>query len=188
MAKNAQRVTTHLIPDDHRMVNLGDSTHEFNAIRSASVAADTAAITTVTATTVTATTVNATTVAGSATKLGALNLAVATPKVLSASESGQAFVGVVDCAFTLPTAAAAGAGAHYHIITGVASAGTGVTVTRAGSDTIDGRVSPTGATITDATVLTNTPGTDVKGDSVWLLSDGVSKWHMIGITGVWAGA
>lgn len=128
------------------------------------------------------------TVTGSASKFAGVNLAVATPKVLTAAESGQVFVGVVDCAFTLPSAATAGNGAHYHIITGVASAGAGVTVVRAGSDTIDGRVSPTGATITAAATLTNTAGTDVKGDSVWLVSDGVSKWTMIGITGVWAGS
>lgn len=127
-------------------------------------------------------------VTGSATKMAGVNLAVATPKIVTAAESGQVFVGVVDCAFTLPTAAAAGNGAYYTFITGVASAGTGLTITRSGSDTIDGVTgsSLTPTAITNATSLTNSGASDVKGDYVTLVSDGVSKWLMINVVGTWA--
>lgn len=117
-------------------------------------------------------------------RLPTVNLAAPT-QALTAAMSGQTFVAAVDAAFTLP-AASVGNGVNFRIITGVASAGTGVTIVRAGADTINTNVSPTGVAITGATTITNTGATDVVGDQQWLVSDGVSVWRGINVQGVWA--
>jgi hypothetical protein len=124
------------------------------------------------------------TLSPTSTKEPAVNLAHA-GGALTAAQSGQTFVGVVDAAYTLPLASV-GNGVHFKIMCGALSVGTGLTITRAGSDTIESRVSATGAVLAGKTTITNSGATDVVGDMQWLISDGVSAWRCIGVIGTWA--
>lgn len=111
----------------------------------------------------------------------AVNLAAAS-QTLTAAQSGQTFVGVVDAAFTLPAAATVGAGVHYYIVTGVASAGTGLTVVANAADDIFAAGVDTAAGGT----ITNSGASDVIGDNLHLVSDGVSRWVGVSARGTWA--
>lgn len=115
----------------------------------------------------------------------ATSLATAS-RALVAADSGKLLVAVVDGAYTLPLAAAV-PGAQFTVMTGVASAGTGVTITRAGADVINAKTTSAGTVaITGATTVTNTGATDVVWDYMTLRSDGVAGWYSVGQTGVWA--
>lgn len=111
----------------------------------------------------------------------AVNLAAAS-QTLTAAQSGQTFVGVVDAVFTLPAAATVGAGVHYYIVTGVASGGTGLVVTANGADDIFAAGVDTAA----GGSITNSGATDAIGDNVHLVSDGVSRWVGVSARGTWA--
>jgi len=172
-------LSTHLVPDDHRRVNLGDATHEFNRVRAATVTADT-----VTAAVVGNITGNITgDVTGFATDFP--DTAGPTSGALSVAMSGRLCIAVVDAVFTLP---APTAGVWYTIWTGVASAGTGVVVT-ATSTLIQAKVSnaAAAAAITNATSITNSGATDIVGDQVTIRSDG-TRWFVTSQSGTWAGS
>jgi hypothetical protein len=110
----------------------------------------------------------------------------ATTGASGATVTGQVYVGAVDAAFTLPAASGNGGGI-ITIITGVASAGTGLTIAPIGSDKIQAMTKASGGTaLTDKTTVTNTGATDVVGDCMVLQSDGASNWRAISIIGIWA--
>ncbi len=114
-------------------------------------------------------------------RLAAVNSAAAT-QTLTAAQSGQTFVGAVDAVFTLPATATVGAGVHYHIVTGVASAGTGLRVTANAADDIFAAGVDTAA----GGSITNSGATDVIGDHVTLVSTGAGRWVGINSRGTWA--
>ncbi len=86
--------------------------------------------------------------------------------------------------FTLPSAL--NAGLVFTFI--AASAGGAISVVPAGSDTISIKASEGGASVVTAggIGITNTAATNVVGDHITLVSDGVSQWHMISQSGIWA--
>ncbi len=101
-----------------------------------------------------------------------------------ASESGATFIGsAADVVFTLPSTAA---GLVYRFITGAVSEGTGLSVSPAAADKIMGSCDGVAITSADNKDLINTGATDVLGDSITLMGDGVDGWYIIGSTGVWA--
>ena len=110
-----------------------------------------------------------------------VNLAAATQS-LDATQSGQKFVGVVDAVFTLPAAAAGTAGVWYEFECGVASSGTGLSVSPAVADYIRGN----GLTAVVNKDLINAGATDRLGDSVRIYCDGVGGWMIDGVIGTWA--
>lgn len=178
MPRNIERPTRHVIPDDHRKVNLGDAAHEFNAIRAATVTADT----------VTANVTGNITgdITGNVTGYATLMPSTAGPTsgALSVAMSGRLCIGVVDAVYTLP---APTAGVWYTIVTGVASAGTGLAIT-ATSTLIQGKTTSAGTVaITNATTITNSGASDVVGDYVTIRSDG-TKWWVVGQSGTYAGS
>jgi hypothetical protein len=121
-------------------------------------------------------------VAGEATLLP--TTAGPTSGALTAAMSGRLCIGVVDAVFTLP---APTAGVWYTIVTGVASAGTGLAIT-ATSTLIQGKTTSAGTTaITNATTITNSGATDVVGDYITIRSDG-TKWYVVGQSGTYAGS
>ncbi len=90
---------------------------------------------------------------------------------IKASDSGAVIVAdAVDLTFTLPAGAA---GLYYFIIVRTLSATTGLIVDGNGSETING-----------ATTLTNTAGTDARGDGMFIAWDG-AEWVAIE-EGTWA--
>jgi hypothetical protein len=116
---------------------------------------------------------------------------VAAPsQTLTAAMAGATLIGVVDAAFILPLAADM-PGKAFTFITGAVSGGTGLTITRAGADTINMKTFPGNATgvtvaITAATVVTNAGASDVVWDMVTLVSDGVNRWIAVSQVGIWA--
>lgn len=110
-----------------------------------------------------------------------VNLAAAT-QALTASQSGQKFVGAVDAVFTLPAAAAATKGVWYEFECGALSVGTGLSVSPAAADHIRGN----GLTSTDDKDLINTGATDRLGDAVRVYCDGVDGWVIEEVIGTWA--
>jgi hypothetical protein len=110
-----------------------------------------------------------------------INLAAPT-QALTAAQSGERFVGVVDGVFTLPAAAAATKGVVYEFETGALSAGTGLSISPAAADHIRGN----GLTAVDDKDLINTGATDRLGDSVRLYCDGVDGWVIEAVVGTWA--
>lgn len=114
------------------------------------------------------------------TRVAATNLG-ATTQTLTAAQSGQVFVGAVDAVFTLPAAATAGR-VWYSFVTGAASVGTGLRITANAADDIFAAGVDTAA----GGSITNSGATDVIGDGVILVSDGVSRWTGIAARGIWA--
>jgi hypothetical protein len=110
-----------------------------------------------------------------------VNLAAAT-QALTAAQSGQRFVGVVDAVFTLPAAAAATKGVWYEFECGALSAGTGLSISPAAADHIRGN----GLTAVDNKDLVNTGATDRLGDSARIYCDGVDGWVIEAVVGAWA--
>lgn len=108
----------------------------------------------------------------------------ATNYTVLASESGATFIGsAADVVFTLPATAA---GLVYRFVTGAVSAGTGLSVSPAAVDKIMGSCDGVSITAAADKDLINTGATDVLGDSITLIGDGVDGWYIIGSTGVWA--
>ena len=111
-----------------------------------------------------------------------VNLAAATQTV-TRKQTNEIFIGVVDGVFTLPAIDTTLSGIRYTFVTGVASAVTGLRVTPAAADNIFGG----GLTAVDGESLTNTAATDVLGDQVTLVCDGVN-WLITQLIGTWAKA
>jgi len=110
-----------------------------------------------------------------------VNLAAAT-QALTAAQSGQKFVGVVDAVFTLPAVATANLGVWYEFETGALSGGTGLSISPAAADHIRGN----GLTSVDNKDLINTGTTDRLGDMVCIYSDGVDGWVIEAVVGTWS--
>jgi hypothetical protein len=100
------------------------------------------------------------------------------PKVMIATEAGVQ-------TFTLPSAATAGL--EFTFICGNASGEILITPI-AGQDIVGMTLATGGAGIdtADAAGIKNTAGTNVLGDACTIVSDGVSRWYMHSITGIWA--
>jgi hypothetical protein len=115
--------------------------------------------------------------------------ASATPTVQpSATNNGTVFIGTLGSGnqtYTLPSAATGGL--SFTFIAG--SAAGELLVNPNGTDTISIKATvDQGANVTTAAGvgIKNTAATNVLGDFVTLISDGVSKWWMIGQSGIWA--
>ena len=97
-------------------------------------------------------------------------------RTLTANESGSVVIcNAADVVVTLP---ATQAGLVYTIVTKVASAGTGTSVSPNASDNINGAA--------DDTDLVNTGATDAVGDSVTVVGDGAAGWLTTSVVGTWA--
>ena len=89
--------------------------------------------------------------------------------------------------FTLPVATTVGATFTFKC----ANAGGEILINPAGSDDIqcsaNSGASPNANVVnTDGTGLKNTGATNVLGDSLMLVADGVGKWYAVSQTGIWA--
>lgn len=105
----------------------------------------------------------------------------ATNYTVTAEDSGAVFYATAaDVVFTLP---ATQEGLEYTFIVGVASGGTGVSISPAAVDKLTGRGV---ATPLDDKDLINTGATDVVGDSVTIRGDGADGWYIIDSEGIWA--
>jgi len=101
-------------------------------------------------------------------------------KTLTVHEANQTVIAAaVDLVITLP---ATQAGLEFHFIVDTVSAVTGLSIDPAAADKIMGHA------ITEAVDkdLINTAATDVVGDSVSLVGDGIDGWYITRITGTWA--
>lgn len=94
------------------------------------------------------------------------------------SESGKTFIlAAVDLKATLPPTAA---GLRYTFIVKTVSASTGAQLSPVAADAIHRTTS------VDDKDLINTPATDVEGDSVTIVGDGVDGWWIESLFGIWA--
>lgn len=84
---------------------------------------------------------------------------------------------------TLPKASTVGVGFKARIYVGaLPGAGAGTTITPNATDNFVGA----GLTKTAGQTLVNTAATDVVGDLIEVVSDGVTKWYITAKTGTWA--
>lgn len=96
------------------------------------------------------------------------------------ADNGRTFVATaVDLVFTLP---ATKNGLEYTFYTGLASTTTGLSISPAAADKINGL----GITAADNKDLINTAATDAVGDCVTIRGDGVDGWYVVSIRGTWA--
>lgn len=104
---------------------------------------------------------------------------------VTAADSDSTFIATAaDVVFTLPSTSA---GLRYTFVTGALSTGTGTSISPAAADKIMGSVDgPTAITSADDKDLINSGASDVLGDSVTLIGDGLDGWFIVGCTGVWA--
>lgn len=108
---------------------------------------------------------------------------------VSTADSGKVYMATAASGtptFTLPDAGTT-AGYVYTFINGHAS--NEVLINPAAGDKIRCKATiDAGASVAPAagTGIKNTGGTDVVGDFITLIFDGVDTWHMIGMSGIWA--
>ena len=107
-----------------------------------------------------------------------INLACASMTVTE-KQTGQVFVGVVDAVFQLPAVTSQNKGIWYTFVCGVASAGTGLSVSPAAADKILQLAKA------DNVDYVNSGATDVVGDSVTVASDGADGWVLLSRVGTW---
>lgn len=97
---------------------------------------------------------------------------------VTAAESGTIFLSeAVDLVFTLPSTAA---GLTYTFICHTVSATTGLSISPAAADAIHYTTS------VDNKDLINTAASDVEGDMVTIVGDGVDGWWVTAVKGTWA--
>jgi len=98
---------------------------------------------------------------------------------VTAAQNGCMFtVGTADMVITLPATLA---GLRYTFVVKTVSASTGCQISPAAADAIHF------VTSVDDKDLINTAATDVEGDSVTLVADGVDGWWVLGgVNGIWA--
>ena len=102
----------------------------------------------------------------------------ATNYTVTAADSGKTFLSAaVDLVFTLPSTAA---GLEFTFVCHTVSTTTGLSISPAAADAIHY------VTSVDNKDLINTAATDVEGDSVTLVGDGVDGWWVKAISGTWA--
>lgn len=122
--------------------------------------------------------------AGGISELSSINLAAAS-QTLTAAQSGQRFVGVVDAVFTLPSAALTPKGTRYTFETGAVSAGVGLSISPNAADAIGGN----GLSVVLDKDLINSGASDRLGDSVTIYCTGVAgsgAWIIASIIGTFA--
>lgn len=96
------------------------------------------------------------------------------------ADSGKVFIcNAADLVATLPSTAE---GLVFTFVTKVASAGVGTSVSPAAADKIMGA----GVTAADNKDLINSGASDVVGDSVTIVGDGLDGWFVLSTTGTWA--
>jgi len=136
------------------------------------------------------------TLSGATSFTGATNGVRNTPQIylteatttLTSAESGKVVIATKASAtqtFTLPAATVAGATFTFK----AGHAGGEILVDPAGTDVIQAKATnDAGADVTPAggTGIKNTAGTNVIGDYITLVADGVSKWYTVAQSGIWA--
>ena len=118
----------------------------------------------------------------------------AAARTVVVSESGSVFIvtsETVTQVFTLPRAGRTPNGTFYTFIYGASTAGTGeldISPESSADDMLIKTRENAGTSINPAagTGIKNTALTHVIGDHITLVSDGVSRWYMIGESGLWA--
>lgn len=90
--------------------------------------------------------------------------------------------GAVDLVFTLPSAVASLTGFEVTVVTATISATTGVSLSPAATDKIQGK----GITSVDGKDRINSAATDAVGDLLTLVCDGVDGWWVKNERGTWA--
>lgn len=88
----------------------------------------------------------------------------------------------VDLVISLPPAGSGTKGNTVRVVAGIASTVTGLSLSPAASDKIQG----TGITAADDKDLINTAATDAVGDCLEVVCDGVDGWWITGKIGTWA--
>ena len=104
---------------------------------------------------------------------------VTTDQTLTAADNNKVYLAAaVDLTFTLPSTVA---GLRFTFICHTVSATTGLSISPAAADAIHF------VTSVDDKDLINTAATDVEGDAVTLVGDGVDGWWVVGgVNGTWA--
>ncbi len=97
------------------------------------------------------------------------------------NQSGTTFICAVDAVMTLPAITAASKGVWYRFVCGVASSGTGLSISPNSADNFYSF----GITPSDGKDMINTGTTDVVGDFIEVMSDG-TNWLVIAMDGTWA--
>jgi len=187
----------HAIPERHDKLRLGNATKRWLSADAATVTADTVAATTATLTNPTVSGTLA--VTGTATLTGPVTgirhfglIDASATFAVTAAMSGRTFLCTAAAGtqvFTLP--AAATAGLIYTFVCGAGAAGGEIRVGVFAGDNIIGKThganDATGLVSTATTgLLLNTAGSNVVGDFVTLVSDGVTTWYMAAVAGVWS--
>jgi len=109
---------------------------------------------------------------------------VAANVTLTAADSGKVYVNsAADVVYTLPDATPPGMkGVFYTFVTLTISGGTGVSISPAATDKIQGK----GITAADDKDYVNSGATDAVGDLVQVVCDGVDGWIVLAERGTWA--
>lgn len=103
----------------------------------------------------------------------------AVDRTLTVADAGATvIVTAADKVITLPATVA---GMVVTVVTGAVSGGTGTSVSPAAADKIIGN----GFTAADDKDAINTGATDVLGDSITLIGDGVDGWYVLNVVGTW---
>jgi hypothetical protein len=185
----------HAVPERTNRLRLGTPLNKWLSADAGTVTADTLVATTATLTnpTVSGTLAVTGTTAFTGAQTGtrrAMSVTSADTIAIAAADSGTVYVSTKASAtqvFTLPTAATAGL--QYTFVCG--NAGTEIHVGVTGAETIatktHGANDATGIITTATTgLLKNTAASNVVGDFITLVSDGVSRWYGVSIAGVWS--
>lgn len=99
---------------------------------------------------------------------------------VTAADNGKTFItSAADVVFTLPATAD---GLSYTFVTGVASAGTGTSVSPVAADQIKGN----GFTAADDKDAINSGASDAVGDALTVIGDGADGWIITNVIGTWA--
>ena len=109
-------------------------------------------------------------------------------KILTVADSGKIFTIATDAkTFTLPSTAA---GLTYTFVCTAADGGALVSISPATADGIFGTITLAASVVqmagTANTDVDLTKSTQLKGDSITLVGDGVDGWAIVASTGIWA--
>lgn len=102
--------------------------------------------------------------------------------VTAANNNAVIVTTAADVVITLPSVATVGTPFEVTVITGVASASTGTSISPNAVDQIIGN----GFTPADNKDAVNTGATDVVGDAMTLVSNGSTGWYIKNVIGTWA--
>lgn len=108
---------------------------------------------------------------------------IATDETVAAADNNTTYVTTAaDVVVTLPAVATVGDNFRVTVITGVASADTGTSVSPNANDQIIGN----GFTAADDKDAINSGASDAIGDLIALVSNGTTGWYIENIIGTWA--